>query len=87
MKNIINKMPWGIFLGISAMLLSYCVLALVAVKVVSYAMIAASGGDDGLGNSWWIPLVIVGIVVFALLVISFAILYFIKDKNMPKEDE
>jgi hypothetical protein len=59
------KTPWGILSGISLILFSFAVFAVVVVKVVSHLMIEHSGGDDGLGNSWWIsPVIILAIFLF-----------------------
>jgi ABC-type Fe3+ transport system permease subunit len=73
--------PWGIFSGISLMLLSYAVVGLVGVKVVSHLMIVNSGGDDGLGSGWWNDALIAGIVVFTLMFIGFLVLYILRERK------
>ena len=79
------KTPWGILSGISLILCSFAVVAVVAVKVISYLMIKHSGGDDGLGNSWWItPLIILAVLLF----IAFAtclVFYFLSKKKKDVE--
>lgn len=76
--------PWGIFSGVSLMLLSYAVVGLVGVKVVSHLMIVNSGGDDGLGSGWWNDALIAAIVVFTLMFIGFLVLYFVRNHNLKK---
>ena len=43
----INKLPWGIFAGVLAMLWSFITIGLIAVFVISASMIVEVGGDDG----------------------------------------
>ena len=69
----IDKLPWGIFAGVSAMLWSFITIGLVAVFVVSSMMIAEVGGDDGLSQSWWLILLYVG---EALTIITFGVSLF-----------
>ena len=67
-KNGFDKMPWGIFAGISAMLWSFVTVGIAVVLIVSSMMIAEVGGDDGLSQSWW---VIILYVLEALTVVGF----------------
>jgi len=67
-KNGFEKMPWGIFAGISAMIWSFVTVGIVVVLIVSSMMIAEVGGDDGLSQSWW---VIILYVLEALTVVGF----------------
>ena len=53
----VQKLPWGIFAGVLAMIWSIVTIAIIVVFVVSGMMYADVGSDDGLSQSWWlIPL-------------------------------
>lgn len=60
------KMPWGILAGSFAMLCSFLTIAIIAVFVISSAMYANAGSDDGLRESWWlIPVYIAEVISVA----------------------
>ncbi len=81
----INKLPWGVFAGVIAMLWSFITIAIVAVLVISRTMIAQSGGDEGLGESWWLIPLYIGEVV---TVIGFGVsLFFYIRKEKQKENQ
>ena len=69
-KNKFSKIPWGILFGVSLMVFSLLVIAVIAVKVISYLMIVNSGGDDGLGSAPWINVAIVFAVIFGLCTVA-----------------
>lgn len=80
-----NKIiPWGIFAGISLMICSYFAFAVVVVKIVSYQMIVNSGGDDGLGQSWWISLLIAGAIATFVAFAFFLVMYILRNKKLKK---
>lgn len=83
-KSFLVKFPWGIFAGAFAMILSYTILGVVTIKVVSYLMIINSGGDDGLGESPVLIYLWIGIAVFAALMILCIVFYIIKGKKIKK---
>lgn len=54
-----KKIPWGILTAVSAMVLSFVTIAIIALHVISALMIQHSGGDDGLLFNWWVTLLYV----------------------------
>lgn len=81
MKNKKLSMPWGILSGISLMVCSLLTIAVIVVKVVSALMIQHADGDDGLGQSWWIPLLIVLAVLTLVAFIAFLVLYILRERK------
>ena len=80
----VNKLPWGVFAGIIAMLWSFITIAIIAVFVVSSMMIAEVGADDGLSQSWWLILLYIG---EAVTIIGFGVslfFYIQKEKQRIK---
>ena len=80
--NGINKLPWGVFAGLSAMLWSFITIGIVAVFVVSSMMMKEVGQDDGLSQSWWLILLYIG---EAITIIGFGVsLFFYTQKEKQR---
>ena len=83
----VNKLPWGVFAGIIAMLWSFITIAIVAVFVVSGMMYAAVDSDDGLRESWWLILLYIGEVI---TILGFGVSFFFyirKEKQLEQLEE
>ena len=70
-----RKLPWGIFSFVGGIVWSVVTVALVAVNVISSAMIASAGSDDGLSKSGWMAALWGAEVVLTVLILAFIGMY------------
>ncbi|MCH5350783.1 MAG: hypothetical protein J1F39_02290 [Clostridiales bacterium] len=64
----VKKLPWGIFAGACGIVWSVLTVAIIAVNIVSDAMIASAGSDDGLGQAGWLKAILVVDIILTVLI-------------------
>lgn len=71
----VKKLPWGVFAGAAAIIWSVITVAIIAVNIISGAMIASAGSDDGLAQSGWMSALWGVDIALTVLIVAFIALF------------
>ncbi len=79
-----KKLPWGIFAGISGMLVFFLTFGFVAVYIVLSAIAAQTNSDFSPFQNWWQTLMFVFDIIFFLILAFSIFMYVVREKSKKK---
>jgi len=87
--NSLKKIPWGIFAGVSGVLVFFTIAGTIGAKIIMNSITSIVEGAAGLFGTWWQSLLFACDIILGVIFIGSLVMYILNKLNVfgKKEDE